>query len=108
MVFVMQGGLEYHHGEKHFPPSHVEPGQWACEEVLWSRHAQLAGPVIAMPSGCDVLCILPDEFRALAKGYKETRGTLSAYAAQFIEMFNAESRAFSDSDDIPDSLMFNE
>lgn len=91
MLMVVSGSLEYHPGWRLAGMITIRTFQWACEEALWSRAAKLMGSMNAGMEGADLILLVPERFRDIAKRYPLSTGLLACYAKAFIASFNAAS-----------------
>lgn len=100
MIFVRAGLLYYDSGA--CKPIEVQPGEWACEETLWSKVSMVAGPFRAASSGCELLMVLPSEFQLIARIHPPSLRFAASYAQEFIDAFN-----FASEDMECEDLLFN-
>lgn len=102
MFFVRIGLLYYCHRDHAKLPLEVRPGQWACEETLWSKVSLVDGPFRAASAGCELITVLPTEFQSVTKLHPGPLRFCAGYAEAFIKRFNSASK-----DEGCDDLLFN-
>jgi hypothetical protein len=92
MFFVRIGSVSYCHGDCRMLPLEVRAGQWACEETLWSKSSLLDGPFRAASAGCELITVLPAEFRSIVKMHHRPLRFCVGYAEAFVKGFNSASK----------------
>jgi hypothetical protein len=102
MFFVRVGFVAYCHRNHMILPLEVTPGQWACEETLWSKASLVDGPFRASPVGCELIAVLPQEFHTIARAYPGPLRFCAGYAEAFVKEFNTASKKTE-----CDDLLFN-
>lgn len=100
-IYVLQGALWYDIPNE--VPMTVSPGEWACEEALWSGSSFLQAPIRAGNSACELLLLDPTELRELARMHIRSLAFVLEYAERFIKRFNLASQ-----DEEYSNLLFND